>query len=64
MRRVHEHGLHAVVHHSTHAKEILHMAEETAPRAATAAPKGAPPPSVKIDVSRRITRDPLWWGGY
>ena len=38
------------------------MAEETAPRAATAAPKGAPPPSVKIDVSRRITRDPLWWG--
>ena len=26
------------------------------------APQDLTPPSVKIDVSRRITRDPLWWG--
>jgi hypothetical protein len=38
------------------------MADETAPPAAEDAPKDAMPPSVKIDVTRRITRDPLWWG--
>jgi hypothetical protein len=37
------------------------MAEETKPPAPDA-PTEALPPTVNIDVSRRITRDPLWWG--
>lgn len=37
------------------------MAEETTPPAPDA-PAEALPPTVNIDVSRRITRDPLWWG--
>ena len=36
------------------------MPEETTPPADE--PKELIAPSVKIDVSRRITRDPLWWG--
>ncbi len=37
------------------------MAEETTPPALDV-PAEALPPTVNIDVSRRITRDPLWWG--
>ena|GEM_PF-2231809 len=37
------------------------MVDEKANEAG-AAPEAGAPPSVKIDVSRRITRDPLWWG--